>query len=336
MVSDNLDALRRFRRAMAMVKMETLTLPRMSHRYRPGQCTIVIARQNDRLALSSQAREQLPRRRSRGAVMDQIAQDQKPARPIVGQQVQQPLLDRVHPPQREEATGRTLTQLVSEMEVRDRKPALFLMEKREPAIKNNIVGDRGLTRGKKRHSGTRAAEIIACQRLLQSLCERLRSMGKLPGFVALVAGACLLASCAETPVAAKNSTAPAHVKKVRTTAYCHNEGSGSRNAIGRRLSGGGIMSAASDWSRYPLGTRFKVVETGEEYIIDDYGGALVGTNTIDLYKPSTRAMRRWGTRHVDIQILHWGSEAESLRVLRPRHRARIVRRMIASLEDKKT
>ncbi len=121
---------------------------------------------------------------------------------------------------------------------------------------------------------------------------------------------------------------------MRTTAYSHNEGSGSRNALGRRLSGGAIRSAASDWSRFPLGTRFRIVGTKEEYMIDDYGGALIGTNTIDLYKSSSRAMHGWGVRHVDIEILQWGSEAESLRVLRPRQRVRIVRRMIASLENK--
>lgn len=126
-------------------------------------------------------------------------------------------------------------------------------------------------------------------------------------------------------------------QKVRTTAYTHNEGgSGVKNAIGRRLASGSCKSAASDWSRFPLGTRFRVVSTGQEYVIDDYGSALVGTNTIDLYKTSRAHVRRWGVRHVDIEILQWGSRDESLKVLRPRHRARIVRRMIAGLETRKT
>ena len=147
-------------------------------------------------------------------------------------------------------------------------------------------------------------------------------------------------SCVATPVPTGSSTAtaavkPASVQKVRTTAYTHNEGSGSRNAIGKRLSNGRTKSAASDWSRYPLGTRFRVLGSGEEYIIDDYGGALIGTNTIDLYKPSKLEMRRWGVRHVEIEVVEWGSEAESLKVLRPRKGARIVRRMIAGLESKK-
>ena len=155
----------------------------------------------------------------------------------------------------------------------------------------------------------------------------------MPGFlkIIIVAGlAAILASCATPTVSERPS---GRTQKVRTTAYTNHEGSGGRNAIGRRLSGGQIKSAASDWSRFPLGTRFRVLSTGEEYVIDDYGGALVGTNTIDLYANSRRAMNRWGVRHVDIEILRWGSEQESLRVLRPRHRVGRVRRMIASLEN---
>ena len=94
------------------------------------------------------------------------------------------------------------------------------------------------------------------------------------------------------------------------------------------------MSAASDWSRFPLGTRFRIVDTHEEYVIDDYGTALIGTNTIDLYKPSRLEMKRWGVRHVDIDILQWGSSEQSLKVLAPRKKHATVRRMIAGWEKK--
>jgi 3D domain len=94
------------------------------------------------------------------------------------------------------------------------------------------------------------------------------------------------------------------------------------------------MSAASDWSRFPLGTRFRIVDTNEEYIIDDYGTALVGTSTIDLYKPTRLGMRRWGVRNVDIDILQWGSNERSLQVLQPRKRHWQVRQMIAGLQKK--
>jgi 3D (Asp-Asp-Asp) domain-containing protein len=120
---------------------------------------------------------------------------------------------------------------------------------------------------------------------------------------------------------------------VRTTAYTHSEGS-ARNAIGLRLSGGAVGSAAADWSRFPLGTKFRLVDTHEVFQIDDYGWALVGTNTIDLYKPSRLAMRRWGVRRVDIDVIEWGSREKSLKVLAPRGRNRQIRRMMVALRDK--
>lgn len=147
----------------------------------------------------------------------------------------------------------------------------------------------------------------------------------------------VLASCAPMPQSATVSAGVHRVTHVRTTAYCANEGgSGRRNATGQYLSGRKVHSAASDWSRYPLGTRFRVVGSDEEYMIDDYGGALIGTGTIDLHKSNRAEVRRWGTRHVDIDVLQWGSHDQSLKVLRPRKSSRTVRRMIAGLEANKS
>jgi 3D (Asp-Asp-Asp) domain-containing protein len=147
------------------------------------------------------------------------------------------------------------------------------------------------------------------------------------------AGACLIVGCATE--SKPNLGSARRVPNVRTTAYTHSEGSGCHNAVGSRLSGAKVMSAASDWSRYPLGTRFRINATNEEYIIDDYGWALVGTDTIDLYKPSRLEMKRWGVRHVDIDILQWGSEEQSLKVLAPRCNHRRVQQMVTALEKKK-
>jgi len=146
-----------------------------------------------------------------------------------------------------------------------------------------------------------------------------------------------LASCATQPPTAKRSSAKLHRMNVRTTAYCVHErgGGGRRNAVGEYLSGRIVRSAASDWSRFPLGTRFKIVETAEEYVIDDYGTALIGTNTIDLYKPTRLEMKRWGVRHVDIDILQWGSEEQSIKVLAPRAKHATPRRMLIALASKK-
>lgn len=139
-------------------------------------------------------------------------------------------------------------------------------------------------------------------------------------------------SCACQPKTASGPTAETkRVCQVRTTAYTHTEAGGRRNAIGSRLSGKDVKSAAADWSRWPLGTRFRIVGTDEVFQIDDYGSALIGTGTIDLYKSNGLAMRKWGVRSVDIDVIEWGSKEKSLEVLKPRKNNRIVRRMILAL-----
>ena len=162
--------------------------------------------------------------------------------------------------------------------------------------------------------------------------------------IVLGALACAAASC-ESPntnwaqgpqMRPATITGSRRIANVRTTAYTHGERGGRHNAVGVHLSGANVMSAASDWSRFPLGTRFQIVGTADRYVIDDYGGALIGTNTIDLYKNSRTAMRQWGVRHVDIDIIEWGSKEQSLKVLKPRGRNRLIRRMISGLEQQKT
>lgn len=93
-----------------------------------------------------------------------------------------------------------------------------------------------------------------------------------------------------------------------------------------------IGSAAADWSRWPAGTVFRLLSTGQVYKIDDYGWALSGRNTIDLYMPSRRAMNAWGAREEGIQILRWGDPNESLRLLQGRQGYRHIRRMVLQLE----
>ncbi len=126
------------------------------------------------------------------------------------------------------------------------------------------------------------------------------------------------------------------VQHVRTTAYTHSESDHIRyanhNALGGTLKCGPVHSAAADWSRWPAGSVFRIVETGEIYEVDDYGWALAGTNTIDLYKPSRRAMNTWGVRRVTIENLRWGDPGRSLSILRQRSRYAHVRRMIDGLK----
>lgn len=160
-------------------------------------------------------------------------------------------------------------------------------------------------------------------------------MSKLPRLTLVLLLAAFLASCAAPTTRQSASTKSARrMSKVRTTAYTHTEAGGRRNAIGKRLCGHDVVSAAADWSRFPLGTKFRIIATNEVFQIDDYGSALVGTDTIDLYKTNRLAMRRWGVRRVDIDILQWGSAEESLHVLQPRSRNRVVRRMVVALQEK--
>jgi len=149
----------------------------------------------------------------------------------------------------------------------------------------------------------------------------------------VVAFACLGVSCASSTKTTANRLAPKRICKVRTTAYTHTERGGGHNAVGTRLSGKNVMSASADWSRWPLGTKFRIVDTDEIFQIDDYGSALIGTGTIDLYKTNRLAMKKWGVRSVDIDILEWGSTEKSLEVLAPRRSNPQVRRMIVALSN---
>lgn len=130
----------------------------------------------------------------------------------------------------------------------------------------------------------------------------------------------------------------APVQSVRTTAYTHTEADhrkwGRKSAAGSPLRRGDVNSAAADWSRWPLGTKFHLVETGEIYEVDDYGWMLAGTNTIDLYKPNRSRMNQWGVRRVTIEILEWGDARRSYAMLKPRQKHAHVRRMVRQLEDR--
>lgn len=152
---------------------------------------------------------------------------------------------------------------------------------------------------------------------------------------------CLLAAGCSSPRPLppyERPIARTQFQHVRTTAYTDTEADHvqytNHNALGTCLQCGPIHSAAADWSRWPAGTTFRIVETGEIYQVDDYGWALAGTNTIDLYKPSREAMNAWGTKHVTIENLQWGDPGRSLAVLRPRARYRHIERMVRELKER--
>lgn len=93
-----------------------------------------------------------------------------------------------------------------------------------------------------------------------------------------------------------------------------------------------IGSAAADWARWPVGTTFRVLSTGQVYKVDDYGWALAGRNTIDLYMGSRSDMNRWGVRNEKIQVLSWGDRNTSVALLTKRQQYKHCRRMLLQLQ----
>ncbi len=151
------------------------------------------------------------------------------------------------------------------------------------------------------------------------------------------AAAVFLPACASTKKPIKGihmAGAKTGQMTVRTTAYTHTEPGGIKNGVGGRLRfKSPVRSAAADWSWLPLGTRFRLKsDPVQQYVIEDYGSALVGRKTIDMYMPNMRMVNQWGVRHVDIEILEWGSKAMSLKLLQTRMRRDHVRQMVASLK----
>lgn len=132
------------------------------------------------------------------------------------------------------------------------------------------------------------------------------------------------------------------IMMVRTTAYSHLQADslpyGRLSAAGGTLKyGSEVRSAAADWSKYPLGTRFVIEGLPYEYVVDDYGSALVGTETIDIYKPDLSGIGSWGVRNIPIRVLEWGSFEESAKILDGRKHVRHaghVRKMLSEIERK--
>jgi 3D (Asp-Asp-Asp) domain-containing protein len=151
--------------------------------------------------------------------------------------------------------------------------------------------------------------------------------------------ACFLAACSTRKLPKyEKPMARARFQTVRTTAYTHTEADhlayGNKSALGTPLkSGPDLHSAAADWARWPAGTIFRICSTGKTYFVDDYGWALAGRNTIDLYKPSRAAMNDWGVRHEKIEILHWGDPWACYRRMKPVENHKHIARMMKEIKE---
>lgn len=123
---------------------------------------------------------------------------------------------------------------------------------------------------------------------------------------------------------------------VRTTAYTHTEIDhipfGNKTALGTVLRyTPEYHSAAADWSRFPLGTKFRIKGYDRIFVVDDYGKALLNSRTIDIYFPNRKRMNNWGVRWVEIEILEFGSFHESRKILAARATHSICLTMLASM-----
>jgi hypothetical protein len=99
---------------------------------------------DNRLAVRGQLSQQVGGFQCRSLIMHEVAEDNQAPRFVFTDQLQQPLRDRGHPPHWDETTRRALAELVAEMQVRYGEPAFRLVEKREPAIEEDFIGDEGL------------------------------------------------------------------------------------------------------------------------------------------------------------------------------------------------
>lgn len=125
---------------------------------------------------------------------------------------------------------------------------------------------------------------------------------------------------------------PFSMEDTRTTTRVTKTTRGGKKVVVAKTKPRKIGSAAADWSRWPAGTTFRLLSTGQIYRVDDYGWALSGRNTIDLYMATPREMTSWGARQEPIQILHWGDSSESLRFLESHQNYKHVRRMVLELQ----
>jgi 3D (Asp-Asp-Asp) domain-containing protein len=127
---------------------------------------------------------------------------------------------------------------------------------------------------------------------------------------------------------------PFSMEEKRTRAGAPKRGTKTTRTVKRAVvvSKPRIGSAAADWSRWPAGTAFRLLSTGQMYRVDDYGWALAGRNTIDLYMPNQHEMNSWGARQEAIEILQWGDAQESLQFLRRHQDYRHIKRMVLELE----
>lgn len=101
MVSDDLNRIRHLCGAVPVMEKEPFRSPEILQRQRIRQLPIVISRQDNRLARLRKSLDQSPYLGRRGAVMDEVADDDEVARLIVREELLKPVFNGSHPPYRQ-------------------------------------------------------------------------------------------------------------------------------------------------------------------------------------------------------------------------------------------
>lgn len=144
----------------------------------------------------------------------------------------------------------------------------------------------------------------------------------------------VLSGCAGGSGAYEEPLPRTQYQKVNVMSYFGAEslpGQPPATARGTRYQSGSISSAAADWSRWPAGTLFRVLATGELYEVDDFTDDMVGTNTILLYKPPLARIPTESTHFVTIEVLRWGSPRTSIAILE-KQKSSTARKILADLK----
>ena len=80
-----------------------------------------------------------------------------------------------------------------------------------------------------------------------------------------------------------------------------------------------------------MGTTFRIKGLPYLYVVDDYGSALTGTGTVDIYKPNKDIMALWGRRNVELTIVQWGSFNRSAELLSKRTQFAHCKQMLSNI-----
>lgn len=157
---------------------------------------------------------------------------------------------------------------------------------------------------------------------------------RLFGFFGLLAT--VFAGCAGGGASFEDPLPRTQYQKVNVTTYhgaASQPGEPPATARGTRYQRGSISSAAADWSRWPAGTLFRVIATGELFEVDDFTDDVIGKNEILLYKPPLARPAGEATHFVTIEILRWGSPRESILILE-NQRSSSARKLLAELKTR--